>query len=502
MRHAVVRIAVALAIALGIGETALADSCPYCGAVYGNEFPSWDRPRVMGLRAAHEAVCPERADSSRVYADDVDLYQQAAQAQWNEAARCLREVAEAAESLTGQARALFDSLSPEERASLQAALDAALDRARQAVSRNQELEGRLRALGTEVSDLRQRLAASQDRSWQLLRKLEETERSVADVRQEQIRADAEAAESRAGVASLERAANRQSERLAASRASYWRAVGDFFRGRDLGTPRDYTPEVLPRTARTQRGTRSSIPEVRSPAAAPAPTPVLVPAAPPVAALWSRAFVPPVSAAPPPPPSTPATAEGLRDQILTWEGEVRRGEELGRKTEVLLIETRTANDRLRESLSLAAQRERQARILEDERRGLAVKLQWAAWELDVNTRAARERIGKVLDEWRREQAWDLSRKIWQETLRSESLGNSAYAHLRLAYDLVEGDLPKVPRAIRDCDRPEVRGLVDRLEHLDQKHGKDFLQNLFEIEDQPLPGQKWVEKLLGRESEDEE
>jgi hypothetical protein len=242
--------------------------------------------------------------------------------------------------------------------------------------------------------------------------------------------------------------------------------------------------------------------VRSPAAAVSLAPIVAPAAPPVAAVWSRAFVSPVPAAPPPPPPAPATAEGLRDQIRTWEGEVRRGADLGRKTEVLLIETRAANDRLRESLSAIARRERQAGILEDERQALAVKLQWAVWEVDANTRVARERIGGVFDEWRREQAWDLSRKIWQETLRNESLGNSAYAHLRLAYDLVEGDLPKVPQAIRDCDRPEVRGLVDRLERLDQKHGKGFLQNLLDLEEHPLPGQSWIEKLLGKEPEDEE
>ncbi len=490
MRLAGVMMAAAMSIAGGYG-TAQTDACRHCGRECG-EFPSWDRPRVMGLLAAHEAVCQDRSSPGRVYADDVDLCQQAAQAQWEEASRRLREVAEVGESLAGQARALFESLPAGDRASLQAALNAALDRARQAMTRNQEIETRLRALGIEVTELRQRLAASQDRHWQLLRKLEATERTVADLRKELPRAQAEAADSRAGVAHLERVAGRQSERLTAARTAYWRAVGDFFRGRDLGLPRDYVPEVRPREARTQRGVRGSIPEVRPPLTA--TPPVAAPAAPPVAAVWSRAFVTP---APPPTTRVAATADGLRDQIRAWEGEVRRGADLDRKAEALLINTRTANDRLRESLAAAAQRERQAGILENEREALGVKLQWAAWELDVNTRAARQRIAEVFKEWKQEKAWDLSRRLWQEALRSEGLGNSAYAQLRLAYDLTEGDLPKVATAIRDSDRPEVRGLVNRLQNLDQERGKDFLQNLFDIEERPLPGQKWIEKLLGHE-----
>jgi hypothetical protein len=472
------------------------EACRHCGGKVG-EYPSWDRGRVMGLLAAHEAVCPSRSGPGRVYADDVDLYQQAVQAQWAEAARRLREVAEVGESLTGQARALFESLPGDERSSIQAALEAALDRTRQALAQNQELETRILTLNLEVVELRQRLSTAQDRDWQLLRRLESAEKTIADLRLQLARAEPEAADSRAGLEILGRAARRQSERLAAARTAYWRTVGDFFRGRDLGSPRDYTPEIRPREARTERRVRGSIPEVRSPLRA-QPVAVAAPA-PPVAAVWSRAFVTPV-AAPVPGIKGQTTADGLRNQIRDWEARVARGAELGQTSERLLIESRTAAARLRESLEAGARKEQRVGTLENEREALRNRLQWAVWELDVNTRAARERLGQVFREWKQEKAWDLSNQLWQAALRNEGLGRSAYAQLRLAYDLVEGDLPKVPAAIRDCDRPEVRGPVDRLQNLDQEHGKGFLQNLFDIEDRPLSGQKWIEKLLGHEEED--
>jgi hypothetical protein len=495
MRRTLATLIAALCLAAG-GGTASDDACRYCGRKCG-EYPSWDRDRVMGLVAAHEAICSSRSSPGRVYADDVDIYQQAVQAQWAEAARRLREVAVVGESLAGQARALFDSLSPNDLASLQTALEAALDHTRQALARNQELETRLRTAGLEVTELRQRLAATQDRHWQLLRKLEETERTVADLRMELARVEPEAAEARAGVARLDRAASRQSERLTTARTAYWRTVGNFFRGRDLGSPRDYIPEIRPREAHTQRGTRGSIPEVQSQVRVQAVA-VAAPA-PPVAAVWSRAFLTP-AAAPPQTTKGPATAEGLREQIKNWEGAVSRSAELSQKSERLLIESRTAAGRLREILDAAARRERQAGILGNEREALRNRLQWAVWELDVSTRAARERIGQIFREWRKEQAWDLSRQLWQAALRNEGLGRSAYSQLRLAYDLVDGDMPKVAPAIRDSDRPEVRDLVNRLQNLDQERGKEFLQNLFDIEDRPLPGQKWIEKLLGHEPGD--
>lgn len=487
------RILAALIASSFLAAGAPDDSCRHCGGKVG-EYPSWDRDRVMGLLAAHEAVCPSRKGSDRVYADDVDLYQQAVQAQWAESARRLREVAEVGESLAGQARALFESLPPEDRASIQGALEAALDRTRQALARNQELETRIRALGIEIGELRRKLSASQDRNWQLLRKLESAERTLADLRQQLARAEPEAAASRSGLEILGRAAARQSERLAAARTAYWQTVGGFFRGRDLGPPRDYVPEVRPREARTPRRVQGSIHEVRFPLRA-APVAVAAPA-PPVAAVWSRAFVAP-AAAPAPVFKAAATAEGLRNQIQDWADKAERGAELGRTSERLLAESRTAAARLRESLEAAARKEQRAGLLDNERKALEFRLQWAVWELDVNTRAARERLGKIFQEWKQEKAWDLSNRFWQAALRNEGLGRSAYAQLRLAYDLVEGDLPKVPAAIRDCDRPEVRDLVEKFQNLDQEHGKGFLQNLLDIEDRPLPGQKWIEKLLGNE-----
>jgi len=299
-------------------------------------------------------------------------------------------------------------------------------------------------------------------------------------------------QARMAVQGLQELSSRWAEALRRSREAYWNEVGRVFRGRDLGSPRDYMPEIHPREPRTLRSFKTVQPVISS--RTPLPAVRAVPSSSAMVAVRGSAFASRALPLPGPAGSSAANPEDFRRQLSRLAGENQRHEELSRQTRKLMIETEGASARMRESLELGKLRERERTLLSDQQARLNIKLQWIQWELGVRSRRALGQISGIGRDWAEGKRWEVIRRLWCRSLRSEALGNSAYAQIKLAYDLAAGDLQRVPSALKEANDPEVAGLVSRLEHLAEIRGKEFIQNLYQISEKPLPGQEWIEKLL--------
>jgi hypothetical protein len=110
---------------------------------------------------------------------------------------------------------------------------------------------------------------------------------------------------------------------------------------------------------------------------------------------------------------------------------------------------------------------------------------------------RDLVPQIASEWKEEKKWDILKETLGLLIRNKAGTQSAYATASLAKDLLNGDLTRLPASLADDQSAEARALLKKMENWPDDLAKSFYENLFDYSDKPFPGQKWVEKILGRE-----
>jgi hypothetical protein len=151
----------------------------------------------------------------------------------------------------------------------------------------------------------------------------------------------------------------------------------------------------------------------------------------------------------------------------------------------------------QSIKLEQERKQSATYLKTQVSEIKDSVSLAAWDLDIRTRGVRQTVPQIASEWKEEKKWGILKDTLGLLIRNKAGTQSAYATASLAKDLLNGDLTQLPAALADDTSPEAKALLNKMENWSDELGQSFYENLFDYSGKPLPGQKWIEKILGRE-----
>ncbi|MCF7973619.1 MAG: hypothetical protein K9N55_07380 [Phycisphaerae bacterium] len=388
--------------------------------------------------------------------------------------------------LGASSKQLFSQLKPEERSSLQKAMNAILEDYFRVRAENTNLNARVSEQRKKFNELEQQLQASQTRSDYLIRSIGESNEALEALRAREAALKSDLELSALAVTRLKQMLETQREATERARKAYWKELAGFITRHELGSPRQYMKGITVRSAYATRGT--VVVDNRSQPDYPQAF-VAVP----VQAVRAS-LISPVRAAAAGPTLSSAEFERVLQQTRD---EMNRNYQLRSWVSGLLIDTDMARTQLQESIRLEQERRQSATYLKTRVSELKDSVSLTLWDLDIRTRGVRDIVPQIASEWKEEKKWDILKETLGLLIRNKAGTQSAYATASLAKDLLNGDLTKLPAALADDQSAEARALLKKMENWPDDLAKSFYENLFDYSDKPFPGQKWVEKILGRE-----
>lgn len=474
---------------LGLPSGLLADSCPYCGRTYGGGAASGaDSAYIQKIRASHEATCSARNRDTTIYADDLSNNNQHIGLLQQQINRSLAEVNSMVLQLSAGSKQLFSQLRPQERSSLEKAMNALLEDYFSLRTENTNLNARVSELRNRLNELEIQLHSAKTKSEYLVRSIGESNEELEALRAREAALKADLESAVAAETWLNRKLQSQREATEQARKTYWAELAGFITRHDLGSPRQYMKEIPVRSAYATRGTVVLDNRVQPYY----PLAVAASAAIPVQAVRTPLVSPARAVA-----AAPALSAAEFERVLKQtRSEMNRNDQLRSWVSGLLIDTDRAQARLQHSIQLEQERRQSATYLKTKVSEVKDAVSLYLWDLEIRTRDARETVSRTASEWKDEQKWDLLKETLGLLIRNKAGTRSAYATASLAKDLLNGDLTKLPDALADDTSEEARSLLRKMENWSDDLGKSFYENLFDYSGKPLPGQKWVEKILGR------
>jgi predicted nucleic acid-binding Zn-ribbon protein len=407
----------------------------------------------------------------------------------------LNELNQLMAELTGWDRAVLEALSPEERTSLEKAFKTVTERYVQAVARHQAVDRKIERLEGELTALQIEVAKEAHRLTQIQVDLS-ARRHLAAVTQRRIGVmKRELAVASEALELLESFATGQMEAAAKARRAYWDTAAELFREKGLGLPRDYLEAIEAGPVVTQRRTQviheggthemvhttyhvPIVSSVRGQFTSP-----LVRRRTSLQTLAPHRLPSRVAA-----PLEP-TAENLKLLLHQLGEKTKQCEASSRRVDQLLIEGDRAKWQLRQTLAERQRYEKEIPPLESEIDRLKREAALYRWELDVRTAKARKYIMDSFRAWQEGQRWQALKKILGLVLHDDKLAATVRDELHFAYDIVEGDLDKVPAAVAYDQQYEELHAKLRADY------EGFAKSILEIQDDPLsPKIKWIKGLV--------
>jgi len=403
--------------------------------------------------------------------------------------KSLAEVNSMVLQLSASSKQLFSQLKPEERSSLQKAMNAVLEDYFRVRTENTNLNARVSELQQRLNDLEIQLQSSKTASEFLIRSMGESNEELDALRKKE--ADLKSDLESAALAEewLKQKLQSQREATEEARKEYWKELAGFITRHELGSPRQYMKGIAVRSAYATRGTVV----LDNRASQYYPVAAQAVAAIPVQAVRASLVAPARAVA-----AAPALSAAEFERVLEQtRGEMNRNNQLRSWVSGLLIDTDRARAQLQQSIQPEQERRQSATYLKTKVSEAKDSVSLYLWDLDIRTRGVRETISQVASEWKEEKKWDLLKETLGLVIRNKAGTQSAYATASLAKDLLNGDLTKLPAALADDTSEEAQSLLRKMENWPDDLAKNVYENLFDYSGKPAPGQKWVDKILGRE-----
>lgn len=471
-------------------STLFASSCPYCGRTYISGSRSGaDSSYIQSIRTSHEATCSSRNKTTTIYVDDLTNNRSHINHLQQQINRSLTEVNTMVSQLSAGSKQLFSQFTPEERSNLQKAMNAILEDYFRFRRDNTSLNSTVSTMRRRLSELETKLQSSETRSDYLIREIGESSEQLADLRNREVTLKAELPTSVVALEALKEKLQSQKEATEKSRKEYWNELADFVTRHKLGTPRQYMKAISARNSYATRGVvfvdNSYVQSYAVAVPVRSAIPVRV-----VRAAMIATSVRAVSAA-------PKLSSAEFERVLSQtKSEINESYQLRSWVSGLLIDTEKAQIQLTKSIELEQQRRLNDTYLKSKVTEAKDAASLYLWDLEIRTRGVREIVPQIATEWKEEKKWDLLKDTFSFLIKNKAGTQSAYATASLAKDLLNGDLTKLPKALAGDESEESKALLRKMEGLSDSLGKSFYENLFDYKGKPLPGQKWVEKVLGR------
>ena len=442
--------------------------------VSGYEFPDIDR---------NLAKRPSDNEQRSVYYDDVASQYDNTRNALASTTRALSEVEMLGQTLTGDARQLFEQIPPGKRVTYEQALHAAIEAHMQIQAKHQRLVHRWNSISVELRALHNQIYQAEGAKLRLRREIDAVGRSIEQLRRE----DQKITEKSPHVAAIEAFARNLAidlnKNLTKRRREYWDEIARYFRDGDLGLPIDYTWPLQPLQTQTQRRSEviSSIPvPYIAHAAVATPTPIV--------ASWGNAFTQPASVAN---HSGPVKESDFRAGLDRLSNARRDFDRLSSSADKLLIESDYARRQLKEHIVAEQLASQQRTEVTDARDKLRDEVSWKAWALARKVEDARAELTRCADIVVEEMRWTAATKLLDKSIKGPVAANSVYAHLHLAASITK-DLPLVPEVIGKAnDRADIQEFLA----IDRKRGRTFIYELWDAEQRPMPMKKFFEELFG-------
>lgn len=465
--------------------TLIADSCPHCGRTYGSGSSS-DSAYIQSIRSSHEATCSSRQRPATVYADDLNnnnSYLNYLQLQIN---MKLQEVNSMVAQLSGSSQKLFKSLDPEKRSSLQKAMNSILEEYLKFNKENTYLNTKVTQLSESLDQLEKRLQSSQSACHLLIRKIGESSKKLETLENQKTELLTEVKQAEMAVQALQEKLHTQKISTDKFRKAYWNNFAEFIKDHKLNLPRVYMKGISVRSSYAARGTVVIDNRVKTEYLA------TVNAQP----VHSVRVVHAVQLNPQVKINKPTQLSPVEfEKILeSTNREMSKCHKMRSWVSALVFDTDRAAKQLEESIKLEMQRKKEDSFLKTKISDTADKVSLYMWDLSVRTKSAKKLLSEISAEWKEEKKWDLLNSTLSFFMKNKSASQSAYATVSLAKDLLNGDLTKLPEAIVNDQSHEAKNLLLKMENRTDELGKSFYENLFNYEGKPLPGQKWIEKLI--------
>jgi len=463
--------------------------CRHCGREYGKSRRG-DEARVYQLRRQHEESCPARSKYKPVYIDKVTKNLQITRSTFDEAAARLKEINDIAKTFPGWAKSVLESLPASERKSLEKAMAGITQRFRSAVSHYRELNVKLQNMERELFELQDKIVKTGRENIRFTGEIKTAGQRVDSIKYKIKNIENELAVASSALQHLEDISSRQSENVKKASDEYWQTIGDFFRDKTLGSPRDYITPVKAGPANTMRRVRIIKERVEVkvvyPASAVSVKSVTVPNFGNAFAVAAKPVQEQVVIA-----HLEASPRNLKRRINQLQKKTGECDRLTKRVGKRLIELDRAKWQFKQSLKAQREYEENRNVLTDKIDELKNDLDWCLWELDIRTSKARAYILHSYQDWKKGQRWKALKRLFNLTIRNREISDMAHNNIKFAYDLINGGLSKVPKAIASSNSKEIQDIIDQIEATFDSFAKKTLR----IRDDPFKEKiKWIKGLI--------
>ncbi|UCE46346.1 MAG: hypothetical protein JSW47_12065 [Phycisphaerales bacterium] len=464
-----------------------ANSCPYCNRAYGPAGPG-DEARVNALRIAHESSCQARYRNETPDGTAVLQNMTSVSLAYTEACRKLAELNRVIQELSGWPRAVYESLSPEERTSIEKALAALTERYLWAVAQREALEAKVSRMQSALTDLQLQLAEKGLDVARIEAAVNEVQASEYELRQQLEATNTELSAAGSALDLLRRIATQKADAATRARRHFWDTVGDLFKKEDLGSPREYLAPIQAGPVTTLR--RRKIVKENTTVSISEPT-LTMPVVGGVRSHFTSPLLRPPSVLATPTTPLEPTGANLKLRINHVLEQSRQCSLLNQRVQTLLIESDRAKWQLAQSITRQNQLEQQDTALKAGVEQSGKRLAFAKWELGVRSGRAKSYIMDSYEDWQQEQRWGVLEKLFEKMLRDQDLASKIHNELVFAHDIIQGDLSSVPRVLAAGDPRESEKLAAQVE----AHFDDFAKSTYDIEEDPLTeALAWIKGLV--------
>ncbi|MFC1743467.1 hypothetical protein ACFL35_05680 [Candidatus Riflebacteria bacterium] len=483
------------------GSTIFAASCPNCGGIYDDRAPSdGGREHLSRIRAAHETICPaQKNKQSPIYIDDLSI--NIAQTHWAviKTIPTLTEVQKLSRSLSGLSKSLYMSLSPADRMTLKRTINSIIRKTRMAVAQNNRLLYKINSLKGEIGQLQQKIIAANYSSHRFIREINRARLTQAELLSKLNTLNGELRFSTRGIKILEQTAKKWQLARAKSRQAFFKTIGDFFRNKNLGKPRDFmTPVVAPQAYTNRRVVHTrEIPDIS--------TPLKYNIAPlrainPITAVTINRYSAfknietGISSSKFNSEKSTSNINDVNNRLKKWKYQYQLLKKKENLNSRLLIKTARAREQLKNSIAAVQRKEAEKNFMSDRVEALGNKIDLKLWDLKIRTKKSLGLVNTISEDCIHEERWTVLKKVWSISVQNERAANTGYSMLKLAYDLLDGRLTKLPAVLINPNAPEYRQLANSLGKTAQTLGSEFIENLFDFKLEPLKGKSWVRNII--------